>query len=171
MNTPVTPTRRLWHHLGTPSAIYGLLVYASLIAAMSVNRHDGDTVGSLLLFSGVTLVVFWAAHLYANTLAHHGDERADGATIAMSIKHGADESIGMLEAAVIPTIPLVLGVLEVLTPARAVLWSLISATVMLGVLGFVAFAVRHDAWWVRVLGALGTAAFGVLIILLEGSLH
>ncbi|MEV8268409.1 hypothetical protein [Microbacterium sp. NPDC076911] len=162
---------RLLRHLGTPSAIYGLLVFASLIAAMAVNRHEGDTVASVFVFSTVTLVVFWAAHVYAYSLAHHADERADGATIWASLTHGANESVGMLEAAVLPAIFLLLGVFEVLTPPRAIFLALLSATAMLGVLGFVAFAIREGRWWVRLLGALGTAAFGVLIILLESSLH
>ncbi|MEJ1154525.1 hypothetical protein [Microbacterium marmarense] len=162
---------RLLRHLGTPAAIYGLLVFASLIAAMAVNRHEGDTIASVFVFSAVTLVVFWSAHVYAYSLAHHADERADGATIWASIKHGADESVGMLEAAVLPAIPLVLGMFDVLAPPRAIFWALLAATVMLGVLGFVAFAIRDSRWWVRLLGALGTAAFGVLIILLESSLH
>lgn len=162
---------RVWRHLSTASAIYGLLVYASLIAATSLHVDDDDTVATVLVFSAVTLVVFWVAHLFASTLAFHGDERITAATLRTSFRSGVTESIGVLESAIIPTIPLVLGVLGVLPGRAAVFLSLIVATVVLGLLGFLAFSLRHGRWWVRVLGAIGTALFGVIVIVLEGSLH
>jgi hypothetical protein len=162
---------RVWRHLSTASAIYGLLVYASLIAATSLHVDDDDTIGTVLVFSAVTLVVFWVAHLFASTLAFHGDETVTAATLATSFRSGVTESIGVLESAVIPTIPLVLGVLGVLSPRGAVFLSLVSATVVLGLLGFLAFSLRQRRWWVRILGAIGTALFGVVVIVLEGSLH
>jgi hypothetical protein len=166
---PASP--RLWRHLGTASAIYGLLVYASLIAATSLHLDDGESVGSVLLFSAVTLVVFWVAHLFASTLAYHGDESATAVTLVGSVKHGIGESIGVLVAAVLPTIPLLLGTLGVLAPRRSVLIALFVATLILGLLGFLAFSLRHSRWWVRIVGAMGTALFGVVVIVLEGSLH
>ena len=162
---------RVWRHLSTASAIYGLLVYASLIAATSLHVDDDDTVGTVLVFSGVTMLVFWIAHLFASTLAFHGDERATAATFWVSFQRGVAESIGVLEAAVIPTIPLVLGVLGVLSPRTSVFLALILATLILGLLGFLAFSLRHGRWWVRILGAIGTALIGVIVIVLEGSLH
>lgn len=170
-DSPKKPPHVVWRHLGSSSAIYGLLVYASLIAATAAHPDDDDTIGTILTFSLVTLVVFWTAHLYAGTLSHHGNFDAADVTLWESIKHGADESFGMLEAAVIPTIVLVLGAVGVLEPRTSIVWSLIAATVVLGFLGFIAFTLREDRLWVRLVGAVVTALFGVVLIILESSIH
>jgi hypothetical protein len=39
------------------------------------------------------------------------------------------------------------------------------------VLGFTVFALRGDSWPTRILGALGTAAFGIAMILLKAFIH
>ena len=42
---------------------------------------------------------------------------------------------------------------------------------MLAVLGYIAFARRRARWHIRVLGALATAGFGILMILLKAGIH
>ena len=46
-----------------------------------------------------------------------------------------------------------------------------SAVLLLGVIGYSAFAIRRSSWPVRILGCLGTAAFGVAMILLKAVIH
>jgi hypothetical protein len=43
--------------------------------------------------------------------------------------------------------------------------------VILGVIGFRIFARRSENWSVRILGCLGTAAFGLAMIVLKAVIH
>jgi uncharacterized membrane protein len=77
----------------------------------------------------------------------------------------------MLEAAVVPSIPLLLSVLGLLPLRSAVVLSLWCAVVVLAVLGYLAFRVRDRPVWVRLVGAAVTALFGIAVVVLEALLH
>jgi hypothetical protein len=66
---------------------------------------------------------------------------------------------------------LLLGALEAIDDTIAIWTALWLGVVILFVLGFAVFALRGDSWPVRILGALGTAAFGVAMILLKALIH
>lgn len=156
--------------LTSSSAIYGTVVYAGLIGASSV--YEDDDVEQILITSSVTLVVFWLAHVYSATLAHHGDDSHEHTvTLGASIRHGFQESFGMLLSAVLPSIPLIFGITGALSHEHAVTLALQVSTLMLFVLGCAAFVVRGSRWWWCLLGGLATALFGVVIILLEAATH
>lgn len=163
--------RALWRHWGSPAAIYGTVVYASLIAAVSL--HDEGRLAALKVFafSGITIVVFWLAHVFSGALAFQGDADRVDVRVRDSFRHALFEASGMLEAAVIPGIPLLLAVLGVLPLGVAVALALWLAVVILAVLGYLAFRVRDRPVWVRLAGAAVTALFGVAVILLETALH
>jgi hypothetical protein len=164
------PKPSLLRRLTSSSAIYGTIVYAGLVGASSV--ADDDDIDGVLFTSGVTLVVFWLAHVYSAALAHHGDDsHVDPVTIGTSIKHGFRESAGMLLSAVLPTVPLLFGLSGALSHERAVMLALQTSTLMLFVLGCAAFVVRGSRWWWCLLGGLATALFGFVIILLEAGTH
>lgn len=161
-----SPLRRLT----SSSAIYGTIVYAGLVGASSV--YEEDDVEQVLFTSAITLVVFWLAHVYSAALAHHGDDRHEGTvTLGASIRHGFEESSGMLLSAVLPTIPLIVGVAGGLAHEQAVNLALQVSTLMLFVLGCAAFVVRGSRWWWCLLGGVATALFGVVIIVLEAATH
>lgn len=166
MQSNSSPLRRLT----SSSAIYGTVVYAGLIGASSV--YEDDDVEQVLITSALTLIVFWLAHAYSAALAHHGDDRHESiVTLGASIRHGFQESSGMLLSAVLPTIPLIFGIAGVLSHEHAVILALQVSTLMLFVLGCAAFVVRGSRWWWCLLGGLATALFGVVIILLEAGTH
>jgi hypothetical protein len=150
--------------LVTPDAVYGTILYAALIAAIS---GDDDNTFEVLLWSAVTLIVFWGAHVFAGVLAGHGRERALGHAVRRSF---ADSS-GMLYASIPPTVPLVLGAFGVMTTEDAVDLSLLVATVLLGIIGATALAERGWRWYACVLGGIGTALFGAIMILLNALVH
>jgi hypothetical protein len=163
--------RQIWDHLGTAAAIYGTIVYASLIAASGLHIHPDDPVLPVLTFCAVTIVVFWLAHIFAVALARHGDIGEDVTGPWASIKAAVFHSTGMLETSAIMSVPLVLGSFGILDPRFSILLSLIVGVVTLAVLGYLAFTLRRREWWVRIVGTIGTALFGIVIIILEYSLH
>jgi hypothetical protein len=161
--------RALWHHLASPSAIYGLIVYASLITATAADDENGPL--AIFVFSAVTLVAFWIAHVFSAALGHHGGEHRGTVTVARSLRHALAESVGLLEAAILPSIPLLMGVFGALTSEEAVAWALRVVLVTLAGLGYSALAIRGNRWWWCLLGCLVSTAIGAGIIFLESILH
>jgi hypothetical protein len=159
-----------WKHLGTPSAIYGTVVYASLIAAAGFHGGSDDVQG-VFLFSIVTLVTFWMAHVFAEGLAHQGSEKDGAVGDWASVKHALLASVGMLEAAILPSIPLALGSLGILKSRLAVQLSLGTSVFVLFALGILAFSTGTRPLWARVTWAIVTALFGVAIIIVEATVH
>jgi hypothetical protein len=151
-------------NLITADAVYGLILYSALIAAVS---DDDSEALEVLLFSGFTLIIFWAAHVFAGTVAGHGGEVQLRTAMWKSFGH----SSGMLYASILPSIPLVLAVFHVLTTDDSVAIALLIAMLLLGVLGYKAFASRKSPVVVRILGGIGTALFGFFIILLNIIVH
>lgn len=162
--------RVFWKLFGTPSAIYGTVVYASLIAAAAFHGGAEDVWG-VFLFSATTIVTFWLAHVFAEGLAHRGSDAEESESIRTSIGHGFVNSIGVIEAAVLPSVPLALGSLGLLGSRQSIQLSLLTSVGVLFVLGLLAVSARHRAFWVRIVSAAVTALFGVVIILIEANVH
>lgn len=163
--------RVLWRHWGTPAAIYGTIVYASVVAAASLDDGDPDSAVRILVFSIVSIVVFWLAHVYSTALGFHGDADHLRDRMRDSLRHAMAESAGMLEAAVIPSVPLLLATFGLIGPETAVTTALWLAVLMLGLLGYLVFLVRGRPLVNCLLGAGVTALFGVVVIVLKIALH
>lgn len=148
----------------TVDAIYGLILYAALIAAVSDEEAHSFEV---LLVSVLSLVIFWGAHVYAGTIVNHVSNTPLHTAIWRAMRHSG----GMLWAAVIPSIPLVLGAFKVIADDDAVDLALFIATIVLGILGYVALTKRGARMVVRIFGAIGSALFGTLIIALNAAVH
>lgn len=162
--------RALWRHWGTPAAIYGTIVYASVIAATSVDNDDSGSAVQILVFSLVSIVVFWMAHVYSDALGFHGDADRLGDRMRDSLRHALFESSGMLEAAVIPSVPLLLASLHLLPVDAGVFLALWLCVLLLALLGFLVFRVRGRGVWVCLAGAAVTGLFGVVVIVLKSLL-
>lgn len=163
--------RAFWRHWGTPAAIYGTIVYASVVAAASIdNEEHGDAV-QILVFSVVSIVVFWMAHVYSTALGFHGDADRLSSRLRDSFQHALAESSGMLEAAILPSIPLLLASLDVIDPETGVFIALWLTVLTLAVLGYLVFAVRGRPLGVRIAGAVVTGLFGIVVIVLKTALH
>lgn len=175
LNQPEDPTARvqraLWRHWGTPAAIYGTIVYASVVAAASVGTGDEGSALQILVFSVVSILVFWVAHVYSTALGFHGDADRIGDRLRDSLRHAMAESAGMLEAAVIPSVPLVLATFGLLPTGFATSLALWLAVLMLALLGFLVFLVRGRPLWICLVGAVITGLFGVVVILLKIALQ
>ena len=151
-------------HFVTADAVYGLILYSALIAGVS---DDHSSAIEVLVFAAASLVIFWGAHVFAGTVAGHGAELSLGAALRKALGH----SSGMLYAAILPSLALLLGVFRLTSADDAVNLALLVATAVLGVLGFYAFSQRKRAMIIRILGGLGTALFGALMILLNIIVH
>lgn len=154
-------------HLVTADAVYGLILYSALIVVL-VDDHSAE---ETFVVSGVTLIVFWAAHVYAGTIATHrgpdGKPQSMGTAFRRTIAHVSS----MLYAAVLPAAVLLLSVFGVISKDEAVDDALNLVVLLLAVLGYFSFAQRGSKIWVRILGAIGTGFFGIIILLLNVIVH
>jgi len=152
---------------GTEEGVYGVILVAGMIV---VTGADNATAWSVFLAVVGTVLVFWAAHVYAGTVARHGF--GDGTTsLRKSFGAALHHSWGLLVSALIPASILLLGVLDAVPDPIAIWSALWTCVAVLAVLGYVAFTRRSSPLWVRLLGALVTAGFGILMILLKAALH
>lgn len=152
----------------TPELIYGTIIVSAVIVVAEGDATDAEIFGISL----VTMLVFWASHVFAVAVATHG-KTDEGQEIGLraAFRTALSRSYGLLYSALIPLIFLILGALGLFDESTAYYCSLWSGTVILALLGWMAFADRGSNWFIRILGALGTAFFGVLVILLKALIH
>lgn len=163
MTAPSPNSAGLTKHLASEEGVYGLILVSGLIATASLSQAHSLRV---LLFVAVTLGVFWLAHVYSEVLAEHGGTGIDGKPKSLSsvIRDSVRAARGMLFAAVFPAATLLLGVFGIL-PDRSANWAALWVCVgVLAWLGYRSYRKRGAALHVRLLGALATASFGLIII-------
>lgn len=155
-------------HLSTEEGVYGLILVAGLVSvAGSTNLGPVRT----LAFVVITVFVFWAAHVYAGTVAEHSGSAGVGVSLRAAATHAVRRSRGLLAATVPPAIPLVLSAFGVFGAKAAdwiALWIIVA---VLALLGYLAYRRKNAPLHMRMVGAVSTAAFGVVIILAKALLH
>jgi hypothetical protein len=164
---PASRWERIRHALVTPELIYGTIISSAVIAV----AEDDDSDFDVFVVTIVTMLVFWVAHVFAIAVANHGKRNGRIIGIGQAFRDGVHHSKGLLYASVVPLLFLVLGATGVLNEDTAYLVALIVGTVVLAVLGWMAFAERGSPWPVRVLGCLGTALLGLIIVAFKAFLH
>ncbi|MGN8550982.1 UNVERIFIED_CONTAM: hypothetical protein OHV15_00155 [Microbacterium sp. SLM126] len=158
-------TPRVARVLMTEEAIYGLI----LVSGMIVVSAGGSSWGAFVTVL-VTVLVFFAAHVYAGTLGRLA--ATDGHSgLRASLTSAAHQSSGMVLAAIAPLFVLLLGSTRVIEDDTALWLALIVNTLILGALGWIAVARWSTHWWPRLLSALLTAAFGGVLILMKAVIH
>ncbi len=159
--------RRLRRRLpGNPaSAVYGTIVSAGLIAGEATSHRSTAVV--VLLMLG-TLLVFWAAHTYADLLG--------GGVTDEPGKHHKWRSVlreewPIVESGALPAVILVVAALFGASRESAALAALISAVAEL--CGWAALACRRMdlGWRHSVVYVLGAGGLGLAIIVLKVLLH
>jgi hypothetical protein len=145
-------------------AIYGTVVYLTILVLLEEDRTRPEDAAAILLS---TALVLWLAHVYARLFPRI---TAEGRLRSGLFLESAEDQVGILAAAAIPMIPLVLATLGLLED-RA-----LRAAIAAGVLSLAAFSLRGareaGLGWGRSL-ALATVlvAAGVGVLWLEVSLH
>jgi hypothetical protein len=145
------------------AAIYGLIAFAAFITISSDHAEDP---WDMLDTAVWTLLVFYIAHVFAHTLTDHGEHG-----FAKATRHAMQHAAGMLFAAVPAAIVLVVCGLQGTGVDDAYVASIWATTAVLAVLGYVAYWRRGAHPVVRLVGAAGTAALGLIIVLLEYAIH
>ena len=149
-------------------AIHGVILVAGLVVILG---NSEEASWDVLVKVIATLVVFWAAHVYAGAVAHLGDEY-EGDTpwrtrALRAVRDSLDHSWGMLLAGVIPVVVLTLGTLNLVSDQYAIWGTLWATVVVLGVLGWLGVASWTPLPQARILGAVITSLLGLLLVILK----
>jgi len=152
----------------TEESVYGVILVSGMIV---VAGGHGESSWRVFWTVVITVLVFWAAHVYAGTVAHHGfdDHRMVG--LGEAFRGALRRSFGMLVAALIPSSILLLGAARAVPDLLAIWTALWVGVIVLAVLGFIAFRRRGASLVMQFVGALGTATFGIAMILLKAVIH
>ncbi|WP_129587268.1 hypothetical protein [Arthrobacter alpinus] len=150
------------------SAIYGLITVSALIIV--TGRYD-ITAYAMFLKVLLAVVVFWAAHFFANVVAHLS-EAPDGAPrFKESFKYAMSHSVGLLLAAVIPLTIVLSGVLDLVNDDTAVWVALWVDVSLLALFGFLSSRSWTRKLHYRFGAALVTTLLGVGIVFLKALIH
>jgi hypothetical protein len=158
-------------NVATEPAIYGVVLVAGLVLVVG---ESAEASWEVFLKVCATVVVFWAAHVYAGIVAHLGDEPA-GLPLRHRLAGAASTAVGhswgMLLAAFLPLSMLLFGHGLVLDGTQAVWGALWLSVLLLGVLGYAKAMPWTTNPWVRVASAAITSALGLVLILLKALVH
>jgi hypothetical protein len=143
--------------------IYGTIIVLSvLVAGARAYPHEA---GHIAVLVGVTSVVFWLAHVYSHALAHsvsHDEHLSFAALLEIARREAS-----IVEAALPPIAPLLLGAFGVISTAAAVWAALGLGLAVLAAQG-VAFARVERLGWVGTLVVVGVnVGLGVLLAALK----
>ncbi|WP_438856409.1 hypothetical protein [Agromyces sp. M3QZ16-3] len=163
-----TPAQILGTSFVTEESVYGVILVSGMIV---VAGGHGESSWRVFWTVVITVLVFWAAHVYAGTVAHHGFDDHRMVSLGEAFRGALRRSFGMLVAALIPSSILLLGAARVVPDLLAIWTALWVGVIVLAVLGFIAFRRRGASPVMQVVGALGTAAFGIAMILLKAIVH
>ncbi len=163
--------QRLRERFVTPDAVYGTLLFVAVVAALSEDEDTAGDIAATLVFAVVTQVVFFLAHVFAGAVAGHGARGDQVTALGAATAGAARHSLGLLYGPILPAIPLVFGALGLLAADDAENLTLLIAMIILGVLGFLALRDRGSSIPVRILGGLGSAFLGFVIIVLNAIVH
>jgi hypothetical protein len=175
------------HRFVTPEAVYGLVLYAAVVAAASDEAEGPDAEPATLVWNDASIVipeasavlvwvilsmiVFWGAHVFAHSVAGHGVRDGKPVRVKEAVGLAFHHSAGMLYAPILPTLALLAGAFGIIPDATAIDAALWVSVIVLGVLGFLAFVAKRSSWIISVLGGLATAVLGLLIILINAIMH
>ena len=150
---------------GIASAIYGLVVCASSLAAASVSGRLWFVAISVL----VTVVVYWMAESYSHTLAHHAVTQAplSRADIQAILSQGWP----LVSASFIPLATLLLMGALGASVFISINVSLAVATLLLVWAGWRASRASGMRGWRLVISCGTSALFGLAMVALKNLLH
>ncbi|TDE92781.1 hypothetical protein EXU48_14815 [Occultella glacieicola] len=152
----------------TEEGVYGVILVAGMIV---VGNSYYTTAWEVFVAVVATVVVFWAAHVYAGTVAHHGFEGGREVTLGQAFRISLRRALGLLVAALIPASILLLGATRVVPDGVAIWLAMWVGVAVLALIGYLAFRRRGSSVWICLLGSLTTAAFGLVMIVLKAAIH
>jgi hypothetical protein len=156
------PIRR--EHLAA-GAIYGIIAYLAILVLLEEDHTDPMDAIAILVGSAI---VYWLAHVYAHLLPRMA---AVGRLRSGRFWETAADQIGILLVVLVPVVPLLLGVLGILSGRAAVRTAIAAGIASLGV-----FAIREAraaglGWRRSLVMAAGLVLAGVALLWFEVLLH
>ncbi|WP_375501810.1 hypothetical protein [uncultured Jatrophihabitans sp.] len=154
---------------GSPaSAVYGTILVAGQLA---VESGTDDSTGQILGSLAATLIVFWLAHAYTDTLGGviGGADGVDGEQ--PSLRRALRVEWPIVESGIVPAVVLGLAVLFGAATRTATGAALIVAAVQ--IVGWALLAARRaGARGLRLVGFVGASAvFGIALVVLKYLIH
>ena len=148
-----------FHH--TARAVYGTIIACAVLAS-AASAEENWGAGEFLVTILSAAVVLWIADIYADVLA---DTSADPFRVRLA--RAAHDELAVLQSVVPVSVPLVLGMLGVLSENQAVYGSLIVGVVALTTWGGLAARQRGSHPVMVVGAAVCSALVGMTIIILK----
>ena len=147
--------------------MYGLILAASVMSA--ADAEAGDKAAEIALYTTVTLLIFWLAHVYSNVLGNwavFGFEPT-----GKRIRHALAFEWPMVAAPILPIVVLLVGAFTPLSERASINAALGLCVAELGLTSWFA-ARRGGAKLLGTLAAVGISiGFGFAIVLLKSTLH
>ena len=145
------------------STVYGtILVMATLTAAYPAERHDPDKLVELVIS---VVLVFWLAYVYAHAMSEtiESDSHLSGA----GLRRIADRELGIVLAAVVPILALILGAIGVIDETTSVWLGIALGLATLFAQGY-RYSLAAKLGWVGTVSILlANVAFGLCIVFLK----
>jgi hypothetical protein len=156
-----------WWFLVRPQVIYGTIIVSAVIVAADDNDPDLEVVALTVS----TIVIVWIAHVFSELVAGEHAVTNPPTPFRRVLAHAMTHAVGLLISAVLPLFALLIGVVGLLPNHVAYLAALGVAVLSLAVLGWFVFAHRGNQWPIRLLGAIGTALMGAIVVALNALVH
>lgn len=147
--------------------IYGTVIVSAVIVAAPDNEPDLE----LVLLTLSTVAIVWVAHVFSEIVAGEHTVTNPPTPFRVVLRHAIGHGAGLLIAAVLPIVCLLIGSLGGFTQSFAYYASLGVGVLSLAVLGWFVFAHRGNAWPIRLAGAAGTALLGGIVVALNALVH
>ncbi len=156
------PIRR--EHLAA-GAIYGIVAYLAILVLLEEDHTDPTDAIAILVGSAL---VYWLAHVYAHLLPRMA---AVGRLRSGRFWETALDQIGILLVVFVPVVPLLLGVVAILSAPTAVRAAIGFGIASLGVFATWEARAAGLGWRRSLLMAAGLVLAGVVLLWLEVQLH
>lgn len=165
-------SRRPIQTLSSEAGVHGVVIVSGLIVIVN---ETSDSAGEVLVKIVGTVVVLWAAHIYASTVAKMATLSESGTSVSdampQSLRYALNHSWGVLVAALVPGLVLLAGVLGLLSHHIAIWGALWGDVAVLGIIGFFGVSRWTNRLELRALAAAATASLGIALIALKVFVH
>lgn len=143
-------------------AVYGTVLTAGVASAFT---YYNEGIAALTVRTAGTVLVFWAAHVYAEIIGNRDTGWRE------SVREALQRSAGLLWALLVPVATLTIAAVLQMAENSAVDMTLWASVATLALLGWWAARQREAPLVVRVVFSLGTAALGLALITLKALVH
>jgi zona occludens toxin (predicted ATPase) len=147
--------------------VYGAVLAVAVVTAVSSDHsaRAAFVLGGVL----ITAIVFWLAHTYAVTLQNRLSR--SGRSVWADARAAAMHEATLLEAAILPSVPLLLAALDVLQRDTGILLAQLVGLAELFVSGYAVARVLEQPQLKAIASGGFCLALGAVLILLKAALH